>query len=223
MKELILTPEQLMNIVANNECVGRGTYGLVIKLDEDTLFKFKYKDLISVLNYENGKFSITNVNDLIKILTLHRNVMKVMNGNGTNYEVTLVKGLTERQPNVKKTSLTQGVVLCNGCVVGYLLKYHKNMVNLYKYLTQNNIEEKEKKIILKTIKEKMNELIENGVYLRDFTTHNMMYNSETKDVQIIDFEDSLSLREPKYKEGIKSMEKQFNDINRFLSKKSLEL
>ena len=97
------------------------------------------------------------------------------------------------------------------------------MVNLYDYLKENDIKNKEKKIILSNIKDAMVELIKNGIYLKDFTMHNVMFDPKTQDVQIIDFEDAASLREPNDKNGIKLMESQFNDIKRFLGRNSLEL
>ena len=223
MEKMFLTPEQLVNILANNEYVGRGTSGMIIKLDDNNLLKFKYKDFISVLNYKDGKFSITNVNGLIRVLSLHKNVIDIMSKDGIFSEIDFIEELIAKQPNIKKTSLTQGIVYCNGCMIGYLLKYHKNMVNLYDYLKENDIKNKEKKIILSNIKDAMVELIKNGIYLKDFTMHNVMFDPKTQDVQIIDFEDAASLREPNDKNGIKLMESQFKDIKSYISTKSLSL
>ena len=223
MEKMFLTPEQLVDILANNEYVGRGTTSIIIKLDENNLLKFCYKDFISVLHKKNNKFNITNVNDLIRVLSLHKNVMEIMKQNGIVRQIDLIEELVGKQPDVKKTSLTQGVVLCNGCMVGYLLKYHKNMVNLYDYLKDNELKNKEKKIVLANIEDAMLELIENGIYLKDFTTHNIMYNPKTQDVQIIDFEDAFSLREPNHKDGIRIMENQFKDIKDFIKNNTLSL
>ena len=45
MKEISLRVDELQTICAKNKIIGQGSYGIVYKLDDDTLFKFNYKDI----------------------------------------------------------------------------------------------------------------------------------------------------------------------------------
>lgn len=47
MKILNITPNELSNIIKNKKEVGHGSYGLILKLNDDELFKFNYKDFIN--------------------------------------------------------------------------------------------------------------------------------------------------------------------------------
>ena len=71
MKTLELTIKQLQSIVADNEVIGQGTYGRVFKLDDNTLFKFKYKEFFDDFEEENrvkNYFKLKNISQTIKML-----------------------------------------------------------------------------------------------------------------------------------------------------------
>lgn len=223
MEDFNLTPQQLSNIINNNEHVSHGCYGLVVKLNNDTLLKFKYKEFIDCFNLKDNTYQLNQLNDISKKVLSHKKINKIVYGGIDTLETQYVKSLISMQPQIKRSSLTKAIVRVNGYCVGYLLKYHKNMVELYDYIKNNNISNNEQNIILGKIKDAMQELVNNNIYLRDFTTRNILYCPKTHQIQIIDFEDSLicyGLKDDKY---CREMQKQFNEIVKFISKDKAEL
>ena len=58
-----------------------------------------------------------------------------------------------------------------------------------------NIDKSKREKILSKIKERLEELLENHIYLYDFTVRNILYNPLNDNVEIVDFEDSLCYEE----------------------------
>ncbi len=192
MKTLNLSSTELSNIINNNEFIGNGSYGLVVKLNDEYLFKFNYKDFIDAFGVDDNRFNLHKLGDITKIITDRKEVNQIVYGNTEKTQVKMIKLAISKQKKLQHTTLTQGLVYVDDFCVGYILKNHKDMISLYQYQKENNISFAEIEIILDKIKISMKEMIKNYIYLTDFTTHNILYNPDTQELKIIDFEDSLT-------------------------------
>lgn len=195
MKVLKLLPKDLSQIVAEKEVVGFGCYGIIYKLDENTLFKFNYKEFIACFKQEDRKIDWKKLGDISEIVAAYKEI------GGDNLIKEKMTKLISKQENVKLTKLTKGMVFVQDYCVGFLLHYHKDMCNLYDYLKTHNLSEKDKEIIAKSTRSAVMELLDNDIYTSDLTTKNILYKPSTNEIQLIDFEDVMtSCREnaPKY-------------------------
>ncbi|MDD4110517.1 MAG: hypothetical protein PHS54_03070 [Clostridia bacterium] len=183
MRELRLTSEQLCRIVNNYEKIGRGSYGKVIKLTDNYLFKLNYQVFFRYFQFGNNCNSVL-VNPNIRILKQTY----------PNSIVENVKNIIDKQKNINLTKLPVGLVFVDDFCVGYILKYHKNMLNLEKYLNEyeKSINRKDINQIITNLKESVNELLQNSIYQFDIGLKNILVNPKTKEVQMIDFEDEYT-------------------------------
>lgn len=204
MKTLHLSADELSKIINSNTIIGNGSFGLVVKLNDNILLKFNYKDFIDAFLVENNEICLNKLGNISPIIEKIKNVNQIIYNDLESDRVKMIKLAIAKQSNIKHSTLTQGLVYVNNFCVGYLLKYHKNMISLFQYLKSSNISKHEKNDILNKIKVSMNELIDNNIYLEDFSTGNILYNPLTKELQIIDFEDSLIICDKKnlYREKI---------------------
>ena len=160
MKRLDIDAEKLLDIINNNEIVGRGFYGIVYKLNDEELFKFQYKDFSRDFSVEAGKWldissTIRTIKTTNKIL---RDVCHIENPNEG------IEALIALQDKIKLTKLTKGLVFVDDVCVGYLLHYHKNMVNILDYCKTNTISDNSRKQITENIKKAAKELFDNGIF-----------------------------------------------------------
>lgn len=124
-----------------------------------------------------------------KLIEISDNMLIKITGDSN---VQKVKKLIKKKDIIKRTKLTQGIVYVEDKFVGYLVYYHKDKINLYDYLNNYHISEKDIEIIIKQIKEIHKELIENYIYVTDVSSANFMINTKTKEIQAIDFEDDYT-------------------------------
>lgn len=221
MKILNLSSTELSNIINNNEFVGNGSYGLVVKLDDEYLLKFNYKDFIDSFGANNNRINLRKLGDITKIIADKKEINQIVYGDTEKSGVKMIKLAMTKQKNLHHTTLTQGLVYVDNFCVGYILKYHKNMLNLYQYQEENNICPAETEIILDKIKVSMKEMIKNYIYLGDFTTHNILYNPATKQIEIIDFEDSLTCFTSRNALSEKTMLEKFDKIRQSFNQNEL--
>lgn len=193
MQNINLTTTDLIRIINNNEYIGKGVYGLVVKINDDYLFKFNYREYLDCFKKEGDKISL-KLDDPQKI-NLAIEKKKKIGYASFSYEdsdaINTFKELSLRQKRITRTTFTQGLVYVNNYCVGYILKYHKNMVNLYDYIKENHIPDEDKQMILTNIKASVQELLENAIYLNDLSIKNILYSPKTKEIQLIDFENNL--------------------------------
>lgn len=221
MKKLDLSQTELIKIVKENQLIGKGSYGLIFKLNEETLFKFKYKDFIDDFKVKNNSIQIRELQDISKTLNRIKETNKNMQKFGFANQDEEIKKLINAQNNIKRTILTQGIVFVDDVCVGYLLCNHKNMVNLFDYLEKNKASEEDRNQIFKNIKNAVEELNKNNIFMRDLTTKNVMLNPKTKDIQIIDFEDvCTSVREDRPEYLVKEMADELKKIKEYMFSKN---
>lgn len=214
MKVLNLSSIELSNIINNNEYIGNGSCGLVVKLNDDYLFKFNYKEFIDAFCVDDNRISLNKLGDITKIIKERKVLNQIVYGDTEKAIVKMLKLAMSKQKNLKHTTLTQGLVYVDNFCVGYILKNHKNMITLYQYQQENDISSAEIAVILDKIKISMKEMIENYIYISDFSTHNILYNPETKQIEIIDFEDSLTCFARRNASSEKTMLEEFDKISK---------
>ncbi len=222
MKTLNLSSVELSNIINNNEYIGNGSCGLVVKLNDDFLLKFNYKDFINEFEINNNKVNLQKLGDITNRIEDIKQINKIVYKDTETARIKMIKLAMNKQENLKHTTLTQGLVYVDDFCVGYILKNHKNMTPLYQYQKENNISSAEIEIILNKIKTSMDEMIKNYIYLDDFTTHNILYNPETQQLELIDFEDSLSCYTRRNASSENEMLERFNKIKQSFNQKELD-
>ena len=222
MNKLELTDDELKSIVANNKILGKGSYGIVYKLNDCMLFKFKYKDFIDSFDVKDGIINtrrLLHIEKKIETLKKIEHDMKSVLGESVDSDRE-VKKLIALKDKLRLTKLTQGLVYVNGYCVGYLLTNHKNMVNLFEFLENNTIEISDKETIMRNIENAVKELCDNNIFMRDLTTRNILVNPKTNEIQVIDFEDvCTSVREDRPLYLVKEMAHQLKEIKNYMFEK----
>jgi len=103
------------------------------------------------------------------------------------YRAELVERLQKSQPNVKLTQFPYGVITFDSRVIGEIMPFYPDTLNIYDYLFNNsnkNILE-----IYSNILEILKELYINGVLYRDIHVKNILVdNFENPTVHLIDFQ-----------------------------------
>lgn len=213
---LEMTPSEVQTIINGCKHLGNGCFGLVVKLDEDTLFKFNYKDFFDCFEVKDRKVQLDKLGDISKEIEIRKEIADMLYG-GEPTRIEHIKKMIARQDNVKLTTLTQGLVYSNGFCVGYVLKNHKNHKELYPYMVSRALvlSQEEKEHIIKQIKTRLDELFENHIYILDFSLNNMLYDPKTRTVEIIDFEDSLYCLDKRDEAFEKEILNKFNKMSSF--------
>ena len=211
---LELTPEQLSDIVANNEVVGQGSYGIVYRIDEDTLFKFRYKDYIDCFALEDGVYNLRKLGDITEEVNSWKNIENIINRGKGSQDIIDINKLIHMQHKIKRTQFPQGFARVNGHRVGYILPYHKNMVNLDQQMTHLNYQQK--LIVIENIRLAIEELISLKIYLNDLTTKNILINPQTLEIQIIDVDEHVTVSKIAVHNFSRKTIKQFNFIRDYL-------
>ena len=207
-----LTSKDIIDIFSSNERVGMGSRGIVFKYDDDTLFKFKYKEFIDCFPVEDGVIKLDSIGDISEEIKLRKYVQGIMYKGEESRADRDMKALMSKQKWLRKNSLPQAMVYVDGYCVGYILKHHKNMVNLYDYLQGHTLPTERAHQIVTQVGESVRELMGSAIYHDDFTARNIMYNPDTGATEIIDFEDCVrSYDETNYRAGESFM----RDVNRF--------
>ena len=127
-----LTSKDIMDIFSNNERVGMGSNGIVFKYDDDSLFKFKYKEFIDCFPVVDGSFDFSSIADISEEVKSRKSVQNILTRGEEPMADLEIKSLMSKQRWLRKSTMPQGMVYVDGYCVGYILKHHKNMVNLYR-------------------------------------------------------------------------------------------
>ena len=217
MKKLELSTKELSLIVAKSKIIGQGSYGIIYELDDDTLFKFFYKNFIHNFEKKNNAFDYRKLNDISKMLEIYKKI--------DTHDILFEKNIKiiNLHDKILLTKLTEGVVLVNGYCVGYLLHYHKDMTNLYDFLKNNKLSTSIKKHIFNNIKKAVDELVDNNIFMDDLTVGNILINPKDNSIEIIDFEDiCTTVREDRPSYLVKETQKQLNDIKDYIFENNQE-
>jgi len=192
MEIINLTSNDVQNIASNSEIIGQGSNGILYNIDNEILFKFNYKKFIDCFSLDGNSINIRKLNDITETVKKWKEVDFILNGESDSLYVKNLKSLIDKQKNIQMTHLPKGLVYIDGFCVGTIIQYHKDYVNLFEHLKNNDLSEECVSLVSKNLILATEELIKNNIYHRDFTLRNVMYNPNTNDVQIIDFEDAVS-------------------------------
>ncbi len=207
-----LTSKDIMDIFSSNERVGMGSHGIVFKYDEDTLFKFKYKEFIDCFPIKNGAFDFSTIGDITQEVKTRKSIQNILTRGEESMAEREIKSLMSKQRWLRKTTMPKGLVYVDDYLVGYILKHHKNMVNLYDYLQEHTLEDARAHQIVAQVGDSVRELIGSAIYHDDFTARNIMYDPQTGATELIDFEDCVrSYDTMNHRAGESFM----RDVNRF--------
>lgn len=226
MKKLNLSVSQLIKIVAENEIIGQGCYGIIYKLNDEMLFKFKYKDFIEDfeedIEEEGRTINIRKLKDISERIEDWKEIYKEIYSDGEDPDEK-TKKLIKLQDKIRLTKLTQGLVYVSGLCVGYLLHYHKNMVCLHNFLENNEISIEDKKIIFQNIENAVKELCDNKIYMDDLNAGNILINPENNSIQLIDFEDAwTSVQDYHFPKCVKFVMEKLKRIKNYIFSRNQE-
>ena len=211
-----LTSKDIIDIFSSNERVGMGSHGIVFKYDEDTLFKFKYKEFIDCFPVVDGAYNFDSIGDIAEEVKTRKYVQGIMYKGEESMADRDMKSLMAKQKWLRKNSLPQGMVYVDGYCVGYILKHHKDMVNLYDYLQNHTLEDTRAHQIITQVGDSVRELIGSAIYHDDFTARNIMYNPQTGTTELIDFEDCVRSYDTVNPRAGESFMREVNRFNKYI-------
>lgn len=160
MGNLILTPNQISTIAKNSEIVGCGSYGVLYKLDEDKIIKFKYKDFIKDFANENREINLHLLGDISKsIKRIKNNQVEILKNN-------LLQQLLENNFEYQKIL----AMLSNSIFEESQLSYSK-LKKLHAIEKQCNQENKEKFETIKSEYPQDVKYVLNAIAKQDKITH----------------------------------------------------
>ena len=139
MDRIDVSLDELADIISNGEIVGRGNIGIVYKLDDSTLFKFKFKKFIDCFAIKNNTFNLRDFlkEEFISEVEDQKTIARILSRDKLTLEEGHIINANKRKDNIKFSKLTKGLVYFGDCCIGYTLHYHKNMLPLYDYLQQH--------------------------------------------------------------------------------------
>ena len=174
MKKVEINKENLMQLLKNKDItIGQGTYGLIKKVDDNTLLKIYYKKIYNTyksLNEETLDKEISNNKEIEEIVKSQE----------------LVELRRQHLLKLYELSLIKGIVLYENYEIGVLLTYYKD----YEELTDSfqKLSVSEKKETLSKINIELENLMKNNIYPHDLKESNIMINLNNLDIKIIDLD-----------------------------------
>ena len=174
MKKIEINKENLMKLLKNKDItIGQGTYGLVKKIDDNTLLKIYYKKIYNTyksLNEQTLDKEISNNKEIEEFIInpLHKELRR------------------KKLFKLYELSLINGIVLYEDYEIGVLLTYYKD----YEELTDSfqKLSLNEKKETLSKIKIELENLMKNNIYPHDLKESNIMINLNNLDIKLIDLD-----------------------------------
>lgn len=208
MKITKLTKDQLLYLLGNPTPLFQGEYG-IISLMRDSLYKINYKDLINTYFSFKKDCLDEEIEILLKIEELTQNGFYNPQKRLEQYQ---------RLDKTMSNDLIMNVLSYNGVYVGVEMKYYKGYINLaraYNFLSSDDF----KVCIDKAISLIIN-LLDNDIVFKDIKESNILVNTNTLDVVLIDLDGSETFYGPKnyVKEYPYNKSIVFNRFNGMLSR-----
>lgn len=157
---------ELYELLITKKFLAKGTRGIILINDEDTLIKIPKELSTYSLSFNDFKESIEYLK-IQKNNTYEENQKKFMNLK-TKYEFI---------------EFARQIIYVDKMYIGILMKWYKNYKNIMNFEYKNN---KELLEVFEKIIEYNNILINNGVYHLDLIPKNILYNGQT--IKIIDID-----------------------------------
>lgn len=175
MNYIEITKEQLLALLFEGEIIGMGTYGILKEINPTTLAKIYYKEVIDTyLSKDPNKLDqeietnkrVREMHDTDELERIEQSKMKYL------FEIGLLKG----------------VLTYNGYKIGVLLNYYKDYTELAEI--SNNLSIDSLHFVMEKIKEKLKDMMQNGIFPRDLKEDNILVRQNDLDVVFIDLDDS---------------------------------
>lgn len=179
MARVDLIKEELWHYLFDLEYVGSGSYGIVKRVDDNTCLKLYYKDFFEAFRTKD----ISKLDDEIDTIRLSKEERIQYSSNAKEiYENDLTKLELLIQMGYLKN-----ILYYRGYKIGVEMRYYKDYLDLT--LAVEKLNKEQIKIVIKQIREKLDQLLKMNIYPRDLSSSNIMVNVETLDVAFIDLDD----------------------------------
>ncbi len=174
-----LEKDEIIKILSEYEVVGKGSYGILFKYDENTLLKIYYKDIF------DAYMDISKLDSVIKLnLEIEEEMKNINNKYRTNLE-TAISNINQLQ-STKSNSLIKGVATYKSYLIGSFIEYYREHELLSKIFPSLN--NSEQRSIFDTLADLIADLYEHGVCPTDLKEDNIMVRKSDLDIKIIDLD-----------------------------------
>lgn len=179
---MIIGKEELIKYLFTEDIIGCGSFGKVVKYDDDTLIKLYYKDVINTYYMKNPDL----LDDEIGFMIPPKN---------DPYREE-IEALEEKKFEIlRDQGFFKDKVIYRNCKIGILLKYYKDYKQLSDVFPSLTIEQK--KYVLEEISKKIRFYKSLDIYLCDIKENNIMVRPKDLDVVMIDLDDQYTRYETK--------------------------
>lgn len=182
MDKIDICKDKLLKYLLHSRVIGSGCFGIVVAEDRDTVAKIYVNRVIdSYLHRDSSR--------LDEEIKKNKEISKYSDDEETRY-------LEEKKfEYLKRIGLLKGVLTYEDYKIGVLLKYYwdyEKLENRFGFLGLS-----ERKEVLKNIKEKLDEMMNNGIYPLDIKENNILIKDDSFNIVFIDLDDELTRWESK--------------------------
>ena len=176
-----LSKEEMEYLLFNTKVIGRGFYGMVVELDDKTVFKIYYKDIINTLVHRN----INNLDyDVSENIRIENKKIQAGKKEKTNTETMIDK--INQLDKTKAASTIKGVGTYKGYLIGIFMENYKDynkLEDIYLKLDKNN-----RDLVLLKVRETLSDLFKHGIIPLDIKDDNILVREIDLDVKLIDLD-----------------------------------
>jgi serine/threonine protein kinase len=186
MEQIQISPKELIELMANKDnIVSQGSLGLLLPFNNE-LLKIYYKEIF------NG-FYYLDENKLINEIDTHKKVDQQMITMFPDYKDTLIRE-RKKLKFLESIGLVKATVFCNEYMVGIMLNYYRDYIEVGNAFPQ--LSALEKKHIIDKMEQYLYFLLSNNIYPSDIKENNVMLRTSDFDIKFIDLDD----QETRYEE-----------------------
>lgn len=204
MKTIELSNQEIITFLKSGLVIKNGQFGLIIEINEHTVFKFYYKSLYEI--YQNPSKSILE-QEIDTLIEIEQFLMKTSSHKET--KLNRMFRNFKRFEGTKSENLIQGIAVYKNYPIGIFMRNYKE----YEKLTDiyGKLDKKDKEKILLKIDELLLELEGHGVYPRDLKEDNVLVKEEDLDVVLIDLDgDETRFEDEEYIKNFQHIKQEVN-------------
>lgn len=179
MRNVEITKEQLLTLIFVGNLIGMGTYGIIKQVNSTTLAKIYYKEIINTyLSKDSSK--------LDEEIEMNKEIQKMINERENFLEL---KELEQKKLQyLYEINLVKGILFYKNYKIGVLLNYYKDYSRLTDMVNKLNFDDLY--FVVECIKFKLEEMMQNGLFLLDLREDNILVRQRDLDIKFIDLDDS---------------------------------
>ncbi len=177
MNYIEITKENVMALLFEGENIGMGTNGIIKEVNSTTLAKINYKEII-------GTYLSRDSSKLDEEINTNKMAHEMLG------ETVVSEAEMQEQKKLQylfKIGLLKGILMYNGYKIGVLLNYYKDYLKLTD--VSHELSSDSLKFLMESIRSKLEELMQNGVFPRDLKEDNILVRQKDLDVVFIDLDD----------------------------------